>query len=309
MTESSARRSPKRRIMTLLLFTLIVGLTGYTLVCWIAYGSITGYQRQTLTTQPDGDYETVQFASRGQTYTVEAFLQRGNPDGLALINVHGYRNSRFGDPPLSRGNAMYALGYTVLSPDLSDNGGTTVGNGQISFGYSERLDVLGAFDYLVAQGYAPERIGLMGDSMGAATSLLAAALESRIRAVWADSPYSRADQVLAEQAQASGIPPIIVPGSLLIGWLRTGDRIWEAAPIDAAAMLARQGQRVQLVHCAVDTMVPPHHSRDLFAAYQAAGVDVTIWDHPCQAHVSALSDDTDAYVSAMDVFFRAALSQ
>src|SRR5260221_14638242 len=115
-------------------------------------------------------------------------------------------------------------------------------------GFGERWDVLGAYDYLLSKGFKPNRIGLVAESMGATTSLLAAALEPRIKAVWADSGYSRTDTILGEQAAPMGIPPIIVTGGMVAGWLLSRGGLWGGAPIDAASILAEHKQARYLFH-------------------------------------------------------------
>src|SRR5258707_7775583 len=79
---------------------------------------------------PTGSYETVTFPSRGQNYQVYGFLLPGTPHSPALVVVHGYKGSRYIDDQLSRAADYRSLSYTMLSIDLSDNAGDTVGNGR-----------------------------------------------------------------------------------------------------------------------------------------------------------------------------------
>lgn len=292
-----------------MLIIMMVVLIVYATLAWVGYTIVAGAGTQNPIQTPGAAYKNVTFPARGLSYEVDAFFQRGESDQPALINAHGFHQSRFSELSLARANAMFALGYTVLTIDLADNNGTTAGNGYISFGYSERYDVLGAFDYLITQGFAPDRIGLMGESMGAATSLLAAALDERIGSVWADSSYARADVALIEQAQSGGFPSFVIPGAMFIGWLRSGDRIWEANPINVAKSLASNRQAVSLVHCVLDGVVPPHHSNDLFEAYKLAGVPVTIWELPCVSHVGAFDSTPDNYIGRMNDFFQRSLAE
>lgn len=304
------------RIFRVLLIVTVLSLViVYVLAAWLSYEAASrprqsSFERLT----PQGEFQFVQFPSRGQGYMVYAFYQVGDPDQPVIINVHGYRGSRSAVPVLERANTLHDRGYSVLTIDLSDNGtedlgikGDTIGNGRISFGYSERWDVLGGFDYLIGLGIAPSRIGLLGESMGATSSLMAAAEEPRIRAVWSDSAYSRADTELMEQARGSGIPDIIVPGGLFIGMLRTGDRIWEVQPITQGAIFAAQGQAISLVQCEQDLVVLPHHGSDLAAAYQTAKVNVTWWQVGCKEHSNAFWFAREEYLSRLTAFFAAYL--
>jgi uncharacterized protein len=297
---------PNLRIPAIAFISIVA--TAYLLIGRIGYDAITMPIGSAWTGEPSGDYRDVTFTPRGKTYNVFAFYLPGNPGAPALISVHGYRGSRHDEFHLERAMALRDLGYTVLSLDLSDGGGDTIDSGRIAMGDAERWDVLGGFDYLLTQGFTADQIGLVGESMGGATVLLAAAAEPRIRAVWADSAYTRADTVIAERMQQSGLPSIIVPGGMVWGWLLTGDKLWEAAPIDAANSFATNRQAVYLVHCELDTTVQFHHGRDMFANYQSAGVDVTFWDVPNLGHVAAFFDHRAEYMSRLDRFFKSHLT-
>lgn len=198
---------------------------------------------------------------------------------------------------------LVELGYNVLSPDLADNSGRTVEDGRISMGFDERYNVLGAYDWLLTQGFTPDRIGLVSESMGGATSLLTAELQPDIKFIWADSPFSDAPMVLTEQAGALGFPGFIVNGGLLWGRLLAGDDVFDAVPIRAAAGLAANDQAVYLVTCTTDAIVNPHHPRDLYAAFDAAGVDVELWEIPCDEHATGILYTPDEYRERLRAFF------
>ena len=83
---------------------------------------------------------------------------------------------------------MQARGFQVLMLDMRGHGQSEAGGH--TFGARERLDVLGAWDWLRAQGFEAGMIGLLGVSMGAAASIGALALEPEIRAVIADGGYA-----------------------------------------------------------------------------------------------------------------------
>src|SRR5260221_2202603 len=265
-----------KRPLRIFVFVVILSVVIiYAIACVGGYDALTMPPPRLPIATPEGAYETVTFPARGQTYTVYGDFLPGLPDRPALITAHGFKGSRFAQGEMDRARDLRQLGYNILTIDLSDNAGQTVGNGHISMGFGERWDVLGAYDYLLSKGFKPNRIGLVAESMGATTSLLAAALEPRIKAVWADSGYSRTDTILDEQAAHMGIPPIIVMGGMVAGWLISRDRLWEAAAIDAASILAEHKQAVYLIHDEQDQTVPFHHGVDLFNAYKAAGGDVT----------------------------------
>jgi dipeptidyl aminopeptidase/acylaminoacyl peptidase len=296
-----SRRRNLIRATTLVVMLALVFIYGF--VARMAFDSMS-LPGSHLPKTPTGNYEDVSFPPRGQNYPVYAFYLPGKSGAPALISVHGHRGSRFDDYHLNRAVYLRDLGYSVLSIDLSDNGGQTIGDGRISMGYDERWDVLGAFDYLLTRGFAPERIGLVGESMGASTSLIAAALEPRIRAIWADSGYGRADTVLMERAESGGFSRAFVPGGFIYALLATGDRIWEVTPIDFGPAFATNKQAIYLIHCEPDPSVQYHHSVDMHAAFKAAGVDVTFWSIPDGGHTSGIVNHREEYLQRLDAFFK-----
>jgi dipeptidyl aminopeptidase/acylaminoacyl peptidase len=292
----------KLRIIMAIILMVIVGV--YLLITRFAYDVLTLPIGNPGTDVPIGQYQDVSFTARGRNYSVHAFYLPGNPDAPALISIPGYRGNRHDSYHMDRALALRSLGYNVLSLDLSADGGDTVGSGRISMGYSERWDVLGGFDYLMTQGFAPHRIGFVGSSMGAATALLAAAAEPRVKAIWADSAYTRSEVAIGEWLHQSGTPTIIIPGGMLWGLALTGDHLWEAAPIEVAHALAANKQVIYLVHGEKDSVVLFHHAIELVAAYKAAGVQFTFWDIPNLEHVQGIIDKRDEYLGRLDTFFQ-----
>jgi dipeptidyl aminopeptidase/acylaminoacyl peptidase len=303
-TAVGSRSKARRRLIVALALIAVVLLIAYSVVAYFAYNFLSVVASKLPVATPEGAYETVTFPARGQNYNVYAYYLEGERGMPAIIQAHGWRSSRFEPAVLERVAKYRSLGYHVLSLDLSDGRGETVGNGRIAMGYEERYDVLGAFDYLLTRGFAPDQIGLTGESMGAVSVILAAAQEPRIRAVWADSPFTRSDSVASEQAETFGFPRIIVPGGMLWGVIITGNRIWEDGALAQAARLAENKTAIQLVHCDQDDFVFYYHSQELFDAYRAAGANVDLWTTRCDKHPRSLETEGERYLARMDAFFR-----
>lgn len=108
---------------------------------------------------------------------------------VTIIMTHGLFRSRY--EMLDRGVALWKLGYGVLLYDLRRHGQSPAEFSTL--GFDERHDVLGAMDFV--REHAPgDKIVLMGVSMGAAATLLAAAEASAksgsdILAVVAESSF------------------------------------------------------------------------------------------------------------------------
>lgn len=295
-------------LRTLLICLLIITISVYMIISLIGFNLFTTPPARYAPNTPAGEYREVTFLAREHNYPVYAFFLPGQVNAPVLIDTHGLSGSRHTEFQLNRAAALHRLGYSVLVLDLSDAAGETIGNGRIALGYDEQWDVLGAFDYLITQGYAPGRIGLVGESMGATTSLLAAGVEPRIRTVWADSSYARADSAIGERLMQNGLTPVLSVGFLFWDAALSGAHIWEVAPIQNGKAFVAHQQAIYLIHDEGDTVVLFHHGADLFAAYKAAGVDVTFWSLPGLEHVAGLEARPGEYLQRLDSFFKAHLT-
>lgn len=282
---------------------VLYGITAY----WV-YQLLVDGSREFEPEPLPAPHRRVTFGSRRTGHTVHADLLYREEAQRALISVHGYNMSRHSDFHQRRAVCLWEAGYTVLSVDLADHGGETSHNGRIGMGAYEQWDVLGAFDYLQSRGYQPESIGIVGESMGAVTALLAAAHEPQLRAIWTDSPYSNLIMVLRERLMGAGYPGVLVYGAMLWGALRHGERWWEIQPLTLGPQLAQHGQAVYLAASDADTVVPLHHSRDLYRAYTAQNITVDLWTVPDAEHGTMIIEYTDDYMTRLNNFFDRHLS-
>jgi len=115
-------------------------------------------------------------------------------NGAAIIIQHGYKECR--DEMLAAATALHRHGYGVLlcsvrAHDLCDGE-------QITFGIREVEDMKLWVDYLTTRSdLDPDRIAALGNSMGGSLVIQLAALDSRIKAVAADSAFSSLDDTVA----------------------------------------------------------------------------------------------------------------
>ncbi len=304
-----------RRLLRIFIALLVVIiLIGYPLISLFAYNTLSlPGAKQTAT--PNTPFEDVKFPSRGQNYLVSAYYIKSSADAQTLILVHGWKGSRHGRGEIERTQDLQKLGYNILSLDLTGSAGETVGIGRITMGYLERYDVLGAFDYLLGLGVPAQKIGLVGTSMGGATVILAAGLEPRLKAIWADSPFADPFVAVSEQTETFGFPRLIVPGGMLWSMMITGQRLWESRAVDQGAGLAQGKQALQLAHCVNDNFVFFHHSKDIQAAFLPLGVNVSLWSETCVTerskiiHAVMFDDFHVVYLQRLDAFFKGNLAR
>lgn len=126
----------------------------------------------------------------------KGWFLRGITGSPAIVLNHGYGKNRA--ELLNLGVKLCESGYHVLLPDLRGHGESPVQ--QSSLGVYEKSDLLNAINFLKmkknAQGQPlvdTARIGVYGISIGGYAAVTAAAEESTIKVVVADSVYPRPD--------------------------------------------------------------------------------------------------------------------
>ena len=105
------------------------------------------------------------------------------PGAPALVLLHGYPAEKADLLPIA---AALAPRFTVLLLDQRYFGAS--GGRATTIGFRERGDLRRAIDFLAERGFRD--VGVFGLSLGGAVALLAAAEDSRIRAVAAYAPFA-----------------------------------------------------------------------------------------------------------------------
>lgn len=150
-------------------------------------------------------FEAVDFPARDGLRLSGWFVPAGTSPAPAIILIHGWPWNRLGDQAndwlaelsgnkpvdlLRLAHAIHQAGYGVLMFDLRNHGQSAAG-GPVSFGMEERQDLLGALDYLSGRSEViPNKIGVIGFSMGANTILYALPHTQAIQAAVAVQPTS-----------------------------------------------------------------------------------------------------------------------
>jgi fermentation-respiration switch protein FrsA (DUF1100 family) len=181
-----------------------------------------------------------------------------------IVLSHGYGGTQ--DEMLPVASMLHRHGFSVMTYDLRGCGDS---GGEVTFGAREQQDLRSVVDYAVARPEVdPERIGALGFSMGAATTLMAAADDPRIKAVVDDSGWADVEHWLRPRIEDVALRPRspFSPLSLKLVELRTGEDLDELRP---AARIGRLSPRpVLVIHGARDEVVPAADATQNFAAAQ-----------------------------------------
>ena len=145
----------------------------------------------------------------------------------------------------------------------------------ISLGYHEKYQLKNIVDFL--ENYpGVGNIGLWGRSMGAATSLLYASMDKRIKAIVVDSPFADFRRVAKEMCMAQvSIPGFLIEGAIsIIGksvYKKNKMKINEIKPIEA---VKKCDIPVIFIHAKDDNMVNFQHTLDLYNNYRGISKEI-----------------------------------
>ena len=281
---------------------LVILLAIYGLISFIIASSVTKADRKDQEDHPSAyglESEDVEFVSRRGDTTLRGWYISGQEEKPTLIFVHGIGSVRSGDRAVDLASRLVANGFNVLMFDLRGHGSS--GGDQVSGGYFEQSDVLGAFDFLTKKRVPPHRIGLVGFSMGAATAILAAAREPGIGAVVADSPYAKASDMIAHEAARKTvfprwITPIFVPTAVLMANWFYGIDLGSLVPEDAVVDLPYP---ILVIHGTSDSRIPFQHGQRV---QQAAPAGSSIWLVPDLDHVDAFTTYPEEYLERVKAY-------
>ena len=185
------------------------------------------------------------------------------PEGAPIaICVHGWRGTPSRD--FSGGAKMLLdAGWRVLLIEQRSQGRSE--GHCMTFGAKERFDVQ-RWAQWAAERFGPEsRMLLFGISMGAASVLLASALElpEQVRGIVADCPFSNGRDILIRTATQSGVPQIFA-GVLA----DLSSRLWgrfDLNDTDVREAVKKTRVPVLLIHGEDDDFVPPEMSAEILS--------------------------------------------
>ncbi|KAA8747664.1 MULTISPECIES: alpha/beta hydrolase [Paenibacillus] len=250
-------------------------------------------------------YEEVEFKSMKNDNTIRgtffpASISSGTASNKTIIVVHGYTSNR-----LVKGRTPKLVehfvpkGYNVLAFDLSSQGKSD--GDLITLGLHEKYDLLGAVDYLKSRDHAGDHIGVIGFSMGAATSLLATSESDDIQAVIADSPFRNAGLFLREGLPFfSGLPafPFSYTSTWMADWVFNVD-LDSVSPMDAVKKM--QDKPVMLIHGTGDQQISYKNTEKIYESLKN-NPNAEVWYPQNTEHIDAINHYPTDYFQRVDHF-------
>ena len=246
-------------------------------------------------------YEPVSFASAIDGAPLRGwYMASPHATGRAIVLVPGLDNNRLvSGIALRLAPSLLAAGFDVLTFDLRGEGES--GGEPITWGAHEQWDVLGAVREVQARG--ARRVGVLGFSLGGASSILAAARSPDIVALVVESAFADLTTVFTRQlADGYHLPsPVVDYGLALYRWLSGTDPA-DVSPVRVIGAIAPRP--VLIIQGAADETVPVSDSDQLLAA---AGPGTERWLVAGGRHAESYYTDETAYASRVTGFFNAAM--
>lgn len=305
--ESPASRS-RQRLSRSTLVKLAIGLA----VLIVLYGSVSWVFSSKLIAQQFPSEEQVDFASFGLPNPEEFTVANGkinlagwyfdNPanGGCGVVMLHGYTGNKV--TVLNTNSLFWDLGCDLVFYDLRGHGLSS--KGMHTYGALDKGDQIAVIDWFINRTGLPEnKIGLIGWSYGAATSLLTAAERPGLAFVIADASYSSVTDIGTTQAgkMFGTWAKVFVPGALLISRIR-GD----FNPSDAAPATAIKNVTIPtlLIHSTTDEFTPFEQSVKIFANSDQSHTRLILTQYGAP-HAQSYGTDRVAYTGYIDAFLAA----
>ena len=204
-------------------------------------------------------------------------IQKSSPGNAPVIIVtHGFRVSKFDPDILTVAGMLNRAGFNVLLFDLRDHGKSTVEDGRVSLGTKEYKDVIASVDWLVKdKGFSVQRIGLYGDSMGAATAAIAFGIDNRIQSLVLDNGFLDLYTIIKEELEREGYPSWLAKGAIWAAEIFGGERLLDLSP--KLAFTNHANRPIFAMHGTADTRVLPYHTADMKILGEQNGANLITW--------------------------------
>lgn len=218
-------------------------------------------------------------------------------NGAAIMTQHGYKSDRtslLDEAAMLHGHGYGALLMSVRAHDLSQGE-------QISFGHHEMKDLEAWYQFLLAQDEVePDKIGILGCSMGGSLVIQYAALNDHIKAVVAQSPFSSLDDTVSTSIRKfTELPPF--PFAPMIVFWAERELGMDSSEINAKVWIKEISPRpILLMDGGLDEYVSETSGELLYAA---AGEPKEFWFEPLMGHCEFDEKMPEAFEARVTAFF------
>jgi dipeptidyl aminopeptidase/acylaminoacyl peptidase len=275
-----------KALKRILLVILIVIIAGFCYASWYFSGEIVAFKPVTIEEQLETKefHDLSEFGVRPEEITFTTYEKSDVGEGEMLtlsgwfipgrsansptfVVLHGQNDNRIGS--LKYSGMLARAGYNVLAYDHRYHG---LSDGDYcTYGYFEGCDVSAAIDYLESRGDCNiERLGVLGESMGAATAIMATARDNRIKLLVEDSSYPALKTIIADYGKRLyGLPKFpLVDCAVFLAGVRAG---FSPVMVSPAEKIKEITVPTLIIHCDADEDINPEYSELI---YEASGAEI-----------------------------------
>lgn len=299
------QKKPSKKFvyLGLVIFIIILGYFGISL--YLASQLVAPYPSR-INVSPtliSSDYENVTIQGSDQT-NLKGWLFHAQSNKLIIL-VHGIKQNRINDDYYSVLLAKELLdqGYNILMYDSRAHGESD-GN-QVTYGIKESQDIVNVVNFAKTKGFSSNHIGIIADSLGAISLLMAADRLQDIGALVVDSPAAHLEPVLTGVMQKGNhIPSFFNPAVfLLVKYVYHVD-LDTIQPLTTVA--AVPNRNFLFLHGAQDQLIPLSNSQEILKQANSASKLVIF---PNAEHVETYKSDPQKYRDAIFPFLKAELAK
>ena len=299
MNKATQAKIARRAALVLVVLLAVL----YAGVSYVIASGVTASEREEQEDHPS-DYglmhEDVEFLSRKGDVTLEGWYLPSMSCGPSVIVVHGISSNRSGGEATEMAAELVKACFNVLLFDLRAHGSS--GGDRLTGGIDEAQDVLGAYDYLRSRGIRQRDIVVLGRSMGAGASVLAAAAEPEIGALVLDGTYADVTDLVAfEVARKTPVPewaaPVFIPGASLLADMLYGVDMGLLVPERSVGDI---DYPILVIHGEADTRIPTEHG---IRVHKAAHPGSELWITPDTDHGDSFTNFPEEYVDRLVSYF------
>lgn len=237
------------------------------------------------------EYEEVSITSDYGYDLYGRFYDFGSDD--TVIIVHGWSYNLLGG--IKYMNIFKERGFNVMMYDHRNHGRS--GGERTTFGFIEKFDLIKVVDFVKSRKTG--MIGTHGESMGAATVLMHAAIDDRIEFVVADCPFADVyREFMFRVWEDNKIPGFLFLWiSSILNFIKGGGFFGKISPLK---VINEFEAPLLLIHGEGDTFIPPKHSKLL---YNKREKNKMIYMVPNAEHADAIQEDHIKYKEEVNKFF------
>lgn len=248
----------------LLLLILLAAIVYFGVSYYIAY--VMSKPTLSPVTSPatvvSADFENVEFTT-SDNFHLKGWLFHAASNKVVVF-VSGTNQNRlnpdYGTVFIAR--ELLAKGYNVLLFDMRATGES---DGKlITFGQNEKYDIPAAIQFLESKGFQDKYIGIIANSLGAISTLLAINRLQKVGGIVLDSAAAEVKPIVAHLLKDERhIPVFLNPGIFYTGRIFLGIKLDTLKPVDMLSTVPHK--KLLFLHGDRDVIIPLENSKTLLS--------------------------------------------